>query len=41
MVKGDQKQLGIRFDRFSSERALVESGGVEVALKVLKDGGLL
>ena len=40
-VKSDLEQLGIRFDRFSSERALVESGGVETALEVLDERGLL
>jgi arginyl-tRNA synthetase len=40
-VKGDLERLGIRPDRFSSERALVESGGVEAALEVLDERGLL
>jgi arginyl-tRNA synthetase len=40
-VKDDLERLGIRFDRFSSERALVESGGVDAALRALDERGLL
>jgi len=40
-VKDDLERLGIRLDRFSSERALVESGGVDAALRALDERGLL
>src|SRR5262249_49083572 len=40
-VRGDLERLGIRFDRFSSERALVEAGGVDAALAALEERGLL
>jgi len=41
LVKEDLSALGVKFDVFSSERALVEAGGVERALKILEDRGLI
>jgi arginyl-tRNA synthetase len=40
-VRDDLERLGIHIDRFSSERALVEAGGVEAALQALDERGLL
>ncbi len=40
-IREDLKALGVVQEVFSSERAMVESGGVERALQVLQDGGLL
>src|SRR5262249_29996860 len=36
-IRADLKALGIEHDVFSSERAMVESGGVDRALKTLDD----
>lgn len=41
MIRDDLAALGIKMDRFSSERALVESGAVERALAELDRKGLL
>ncbi len=41
LIRADLDALGIHHDVFTSERALVESGGVEKALKALEDKGLL
>jgi arginyl-tRNA synthetase len=41
LIRDDLDRLGIRFDRFSSERALVEAGAVDTALGVLEDRGLV
>jgi arginyl-tRNA synthetase len=40
-IREDLKQLGVVQEVFSSERAMVESGGVERALKTLQARGLL
>jgi arginyl-tRNA synthetase len=40
-VRDDLKALGIEQEVFSSERALVEAGGVERAVKTLEDRGLI
>ncbi len=40
-IRADLKALGVVQSVFSSERAMVESGGVERALKTLEDRGLL
>jgi len=40
-IRADLKALGIEHEVFSSERAMVESGGVDRALKTLEDRGLL
>ncbi|GAB4178929.1 MAG: arginine--tRNA ligase [Thalassobaculales bacterium] len=40
-IRADLALLNITMDRFSSERALVEGGGVEEALKVLEAAGHL
>jgi arginyl-tRNA synthetase len=41
LIKADLEVLGVHQDVFSSERAMVESGGVERALAVLEEKGLL
>jgi arginyl-tRNA synthetase len=41
LVQDDLAALGVTFDVFSSERALVAAGGVERALKILEDRGLI
>jgi len=41
MIESDLALLGVRMDRFSSERALVEAGAVERALGELESRGLL
>lgn len=41
MIREDLAALGVRHDVFSSERALVENGGVERGLQVLRDKGLI
>lgn len=41
MIRDDLAALGVRHDVFSSERALVENGGVERGLQVLRDKGLI
>ncbi|WP_114392065.1 arginine--tRNA ligase [Oleisolibacter albus] len=40
-IKSDLALLGVRHDLFSSERALVQAGAVETALKALEDQGLI
>jgi arginyl-tRNA synthetase len=40
-IRADLQALGIRQEVFSSERALIESGGVDRALKTLEERGLL
>jgi arginyl-tRNA synthetase len=40
-IRGDLETLGVRIDRFSSERALVESGAVERAFAELTAQGLV
>ena len=39
MVRDDLARLGVRQDVFSSERAMVESGGIERCLAALEEGG--
>ncbi|MGH6947955.1 MAG: arginine--tRNA ligase [Kiloniellales bacterium] len=41
LIRDDLAALGIRQDVFSSERALVETGGVERVVETLQDRGLL
>jgi arginyl-tRNA synthetase len=41
LIRDDLAALGIHQERFSSERALVEAGGVEAALQALDSRGLL
>jgi arginyl-tRNA synthetase len=41
LIRADLELLGVHQDVFSSERAMVESGGVERALAVLEEKGLL
>jgi arginyl-tRNA synthetase len=41
LVKDDLAALGVVQDLFSSERKLVEAGGVEAALTILQDRGLI
>jgi arginyl-tRNA synthetase len=41
LIKGDLAALGVRHDVFSSERALVEAGGVDAAVKFLDAKGLV
>ena len=41
MIREDLAALGVRHDVFSSERALVENGGVERGLQVLREKGLI
>lgn len=41
LVRQNLASLGVKHDVFSSERALVENGGVEAAIKTLKDRGLV
>lgn len=41
LIKQDLAALGVRHDVFSSERALVESGGVEAAIEFLREKGLV
>lgn len=41
LIRKDLAGLGIHFDVFSSEKAIAESGGIERALKVLNDAGLV
>ena len=40
-IKKDLEDAGIHFDVFTSEKAIAESGGVEAALKVLDNRGLI
>jgi arginyl-tRNA synthetase len=41
LIRGDLAAVGITFDVFSSERSLVESGGVDDALRFLEGLGLI
>ena len=41
LIRGDLRALGVTQDVFSSERELVEKGGVDRALKFLEDRGLV
>jgi arginyl-tRNA synthetase len=41
LIRDDLGVLGLDFDRFSSERALVEAGAIDQALAVLEAGGLI
>ncbi len=41
MIRQDLAALGVKHDLFSSERALVEAGGVQAALSVLEQKGLI
>ncbi|MCP5368464.1 MAG: arginine--tRNA ligase [Hyphomicrobiales bacterium] len=41
LIRDDLAALGVTFDRFSSERALVQAGGVDAALAELQDRGLI
>lgn len=41
LIKADLDLMGIRFDVFTSERAIKESGGIEKALKILDEKGLI
>jgi arginyl-tRNA synthetase len=41
LIRGNLAALGVKHDVFSSERALVESGGVEAAIKTLEDRDLV
>src|SRR3954469_25624806 len=41
LIRADLAALGVRFDTFTSERALVESGAVDAALAALEERGLI
>jgi arginyl-tRNA synthetase len=41
LIRDDLAALGIGFDRFSSEKALVEAGAIDKALGVLEERGLV
>ena len=41
LIKGDLDVLGVRFDRFVSERSIIESGGIDHALAALEQRGLI
>ncbi len=41
LIRDDLEALGIRFDVIASERALVEQGGVNAALRFLEERGLI
>jgi arginyl-tRNA synthetase len=41
LIREDLAALGVTFDVFSSERAMVEAGGVTRALGILRDAGLI
>jgi arginyl-tRNA synthetase len=41
LVRDDLAALGVTFDLFSSERAMVEAGGVEAGLAILAERGLI
>jgi arginyl-tRNA synthetase len=41
LIRDDLDVLGLRFDKFSSERALVEAGAIDEALAVLEQRGLI
>ena len=41
LIRSDLAAIGIEFDRFSSERALVEAGAIDDALKALEERGLI
>ncbi len=40
-IKEDLAQMGVKHDVFSSERAIVDAGAVDLALKALEDQGLI
>jgi len=40
-IRDDLDMLGLNFDRFSSERALVEAGAIDAALGMLEQRGLI
>jgi len=41
LIRSDLDVLGVRFDRFSSERALVDAGAIDRCLDVLTERGLI
>ncbi len=41
LIRSDLAAIGIEFDRFSSERALVEAGAIDDALKALEERDLI
>ncbi len=41
MIKKDLDLIGVHFDYFASEKKIAESGGIEEALKILSDKGLI
>ena len=41
LIRADLDRLGVRHDRFSSERELIDSGRVDAALEKLADDGLI
>jgi arginyl-tRNA synthetase len=41
LIRSDLTAIGIEFDRFSSERALVEAGAIDEALQALEQRGLI
>ena len=41
LIRNDLAALGLEFDKFSSERALVEAGAIDEALAVLEQRGLI
>ena len=41
LIRNDLTAVGIEFDRFSSERALVQAGAIDEALKALEQRGLI
>ena len=41
LIRDDLSVLNIRHDEFSSERALVEAGGVDAVMQALEDAGLI
>ena len=41
LIRGDLEALGVHQEIFSSERKIIESGGVERAIKALEDRGLI
>ena len=41
VIKADLISLNIQMDNFFSEQAMIESNGIEISLKTLKDKGLI
>ena len=41
LIRGDLDVLGVRFDRFISERVIIESGGIDHALSALEERELI